>query len=172
MRGRWQGFDIWRHTDPSLGQRCIRNGQMAQNEYRQYTLQSSGSEEPSCEQTCCLRLTAYEQERQQLSPRRCYSYAGIHGLTPRENRNFIGTTIRQSNLHDLKVSDISSFSFSQKHCSYYTYVFNQDTENISLVKTFVSCMAWILTPCGHLWRTATIRNKQYESIHNPIYALC
>jgi len=86
--------------------------------------------------------------------------------------HFKVNTARLSNMHDLKVTDCSSFIFSQKHCSFYSYVFNQDTENISLAKTFVSCVAWVLTPCGHVRYTATIRNKQCDSIHNPIYALC
>jgi hypothetical protein len=64
--------------------------------------------------------------------------------------NFIVTTVRLSNLHDLKVNDCSSFRISQKHCSFCSYVFNLDTENISLEKTFVSCVAWVLTPCGHV----------------------
>jgi hypothetical protein len=40
--------------------------------------------------------------------------------------NFVVTTVRLSNLHDLKVTDCSSFSFLQKHCSYYPYVFNKE----------------------------------------------
>jgi hypothetical protein len=97
---------------------------------------------------------------------------GFTGLNFGKTVNFIVTTVRLSNLHDLKVTECSSFSFSHKHCSYYTNVFNQDTENITLGKIFVSCVAWVLTPCGHVWCTATIRNKKYESIHNPIHALC
>ena len=86
--------------------------------------------------------------------------------------NFTVTTVRRSNSHGLIVTECPSFSFPQKHSSCYTYLFNQDTQNISLAKTVVLCVAWVLTPCDHVWHTAIIRNKQYESINNPIYALC